>query len=73
MRYDSGVTSGSDIPLYYDPMIAKVIAWGRNRTEAIQRMKQALRQTIIIGKLQTNQRFLLQVNFSTDEISLTGL
>jgi acetyl/propionyl-CoA carboxylase alpha subunit len=46
--------------MYYDPMIAKVIAYGETRQHALQRMIQALRQTVIVG-LTTNQNFLIQV------------
>jgi len=41
-------------------MIAKIIAWGRDRSESLQRMRQALQQSVIIGPT-TNQLFLLQV------------
>lgn len=42
IRLDSGYTEGMEVPIYYDPMLAKLIAWGHDRTEAIQRMRQAL-------------------------------
>jgi acetyl/propionyl-CoA carboxylase alpha subunit len=60
VRYDSGVQSGTEISIYYDPMIVKVIAYGRDRAESLQKMRRALSQSIIIGPA-TNQLFLLQV------------
>ncbi len=60
VRYDSGVESGADVSVYYDPLLAKVIAWGATRAEAVRRMQQALAQTIVMG-IVTNQRFLAQV------------
>jgi len=38
-----------EIPSYYDPMISKLIVWGRDRAEAIERMKRALAEYIILG------------------------
>jgi acetyl-CoA carboxylase biotin carboxylase subunit len=42
IRVDGGYTAGMAIPVYYDPMIAKLITHGNNRTEAIQKMKAAI-------------------------------
>jgi len=60
MRYDTGIRSGSEIGIHYDPMIAKVIAHGENREQAIRRMQYALKRLVCLG-LTTNQEFLLQV------------
>lgn len=49
VRVDSGVFSSYTIPPFYDPMIAKLIVWGRNRTEAVERMKRALYEYVITG------------------------
>jgi acetyl-CoA carboxylase biotin carboxylase subunit len=49
IRVDSALFSGCSIPEYYDSMIAKLASWGRNRTEAINRMKAALEEIEIIG------------------------
>ncbi|HAR95859.1 MAG TPA: acetyl-CoA carboxylase biotin carboxylase subunit [Deltaproteobacteria bacterium] len=49
VRVDSGVYSSYTIPPFYDPMIAKLIVWGRNRTETIERMKRALYEYVITG------------------------
>lgn len=49
IRIDSAAYSGYSIPPFYDSMISKVIAWGRDRTEAIERMKRALSEFEIKG------------------------
>ncbi len=49
VRVDSGVVVGSEIPIYYDPMIAKLVVWGKDRTEAIDRMKRALEEYRVSG------------------------
>lgn len=49
VRVDSGVYAGYDVPIYYDPMIAKLICWGRDRQEAISRMIRALREYRVRG------------------------
>jgi len=49
IRIDRGIDVMSDVPIYYDPMLAKVIAWGINREEAIVRMKRALSEYQICG------------------------
>lgn len=60
MRYDTGVVSGSAIDVFYDPMIAKVIAKGPNRVEALRIMANALHKTVLTG-LTTNKGFLITV------------
>jgi 3-methylcrotonyl-CoA carboxylase alpha subunit len=60
MRIDSGVRAGDRISTYYDPMIAKVIAWGADRVTAAQRLRRALQETEIAG-LATNTGFLVEV------------
>jgi len=57
VRIDTGVTAGSDVTPYYDPMIAKVIAHGKDRAEALERLTAALEQTRIAGP-RTNLAFL---------------
>ena len=56
VRVDSGVYQGFTIPSAYDPMISKLIIWGRNRNEAIVRMKRALWEYQISG-IRTNIPF----------------
>lgn len=49
IRIDSAVFPGSEISIYYDPMIAKLLVWGRTRQEMIERMRRALREFRIDG------------------------
>ena len=56
VRNDCGVYEGAEVPIYYDPMIAKLIIWGENRIEAILRMRRALREYQIRG-IKTNIPF----------------
>jgi len=49
IRDDSGVEAGAEIPIYYDPLISKLVAWGADRREAIDRMQRALREYDILG------------------------
>jgi len=49
IRVDDGFEPGMDVPIYYDPMIAKLIAYGANRTEAIERMLRAIAEYQITG------------------------
>ncbi len=57
IRVDAGVQEGDEIGGRFDPMLAKVIAHGRDRTEALERLTAALDATVIVG-LTTNLRFL---------------
>lgn len=56
VRVDSGVYTRYTIPTIYDPMISKLIVWGRDRTEVIARMRRALYEYIILG-VKTNIPF----------------
>jgi acetyl-CoA carboxylase biotin carboxylase subunit len=56
LRNDCGVYEGAEVPIYYDPMIAKLITWGENRVEAILRMRRALREYQVRG-IKTNIAF----------------
>jgi 3-methylcrotonyl-CoA carboxylase alpha subunit len=53
LRVDTGVRSGDDISLFYDPMIAKITVRGTDRTEAIMHLRSALAETAVFG-LVTN-------------------
>ncbi|HZS79583.1 MAG TPA: acetyl-CoA carboxylase biotin carboxylase subunit [Ktedonobacteraceae bacterium] len=57
IRLDSGIESGDEITQYYDPMIAKLIVSGENRTAAIKRLQAALEQQVILG-VKTNASLL---------------
>ncbi|MCK4427235.1 MAG: acetyl-CoA carboxylase biotin carboxylase subunit, partial [candidate division Zixibacteria bacterium] len=53
VRVDSGLSEGLEISLYYDPLIAKLLTWGNDRNEAIERMKRALSEYRISGVATT--------------------
>jgi 3-methylcrotonyl-CoA carboxylase alpha subunit len=57
VRVDTGVRGGDNISQYYDPMIAKLIAWGQDRGEALRRLDAALRDYQVVG-VKTNIAFL---------------
>ena len=57
LRVDCGVSQGYEVSMFYDPMIAKVIAWGRDREQARTRLSGALQQTAVKG-ITTNTVFL---------------
>jgi pyruvate carboxylase subunit A len=66
VRIDSGVYTNYTIPPFYDSMIAKLISYGRNRNEAIARMKRALNEYIILGVKTTipfHQSIMKNKNF----------
>jgi acetyl-CoA carboxylase, biotin carboxylase subunit len=60
IRDDSGVFEGYEIPIYYDPLISKLSAWGETRDLAIARMIRALSEYRISG-VKTNIAFLRQI------------
>src|SRR6185295_6918283 len=49
VRVDDGFEEGMDIPIYYDPMIAKLVVHGKDRTEAIEKMLRAINDYKIVG------------------------
>ena len=49
VRVDSGVVEGMEVPIHYDPMIAKLVVWGADRDEAIDRCRRALKHYQIVG------------------------
>jgi acetyl-CoA carboxylase biotin carboxylase subunit len=53
VRVDDGYEEGMPIPIYYDPMIAKLVTHGRDRTDAIQKMKTAIKEYLIEGVATT--------------------
>ncbi|GGE46518.1 3-methylcrotonyl-CoA carboxylase subunit alpha [Agaricicola taiwanensis] len=57
IRIDSGVSEGDTVSPFYDPMIAKVIAQGETREEALERLQAALQATLVAGP-RTNVAFL---------------
>jgi acetyl-CoA carboxylase biotin carboxylase subunit len=60
VRWDGGVETGSQVTLYYDPMLAKLIVWGESRAAAIQRMHRALMELTIEG-VETSRDFHLRM------------
>jgi len=60
VRTDSGLYSGIEVSMYYDPILSKLIVWGQDRNDAIQRMKNALENYIILG-IKTQIPFLKAV------------
>jgi len=49
IRVDSGVYAGWEVPIHYDPLLLKLIAWGSTRQHAIERLRWALEETLIAG------------------------
>jgi acetyl-CoA carboxylase, biotin carboxylase subunit len=60
VRWDGGIQEGSDVSLFYDPMLAKLIVHGDNRAAAIERMSRALRELTIVG-IESSVPFHLRV------------
>ncbi|GGC58318.1 acetyl/propionyl/methylcrotonyl-CoA carboxylase subunit alpha [Marinobacter halophilus] len=60
LRFDTGVRSGDVVSPHYDPMLAKVIAWGENRDQARRRLIRALEDTTVFG-VTTNRHFLSRI------------
>jgi acetyl/propionyl-CoA carboxylase alpha subunit len=60
IRVDSGLAEGMDVPVHYDPLLAKIIAWGSDRRAATRRLRAALADFAVLGVV-TNIDFLLDV------------
>jgi len=60
IRIDSGVEAGSEVTPFYDPMIAKIIAHGADRAQALDRLGQTLENTVVAGP-RTNAAFLAAI------------
>ncbi len=60
VRVDGSIYEGFEVPLYYDPLIAKLIVWGKDRTEALERSRRALQEFKITG-VKNNLRFLERI------------
>ncbi|HUO15261.1 MAG TPA: carboxyl transferase domain-containing protein [Verrucomicrobiae bacterium] len=56
VRVDTGVAEGDGIPSEFDSMIAKIIAYGRNRKEALSRLQRALRESVVVIKGGTSNK-----------------
>ncbi|MEZ5729393.1 MAG: acetyl/propionyl/methylcrotonyl-CoA carboxylase subunit alpha [Burkholderiaceae bacterium] len=68
VRIDAGVREGDTITPYYDPMIAKLIVWGEDRSQAIARMAQALAEFEVVGPA-TNVDFLRRLMENPDFVA----
>jgi len=67
VRTDGYVYEGYEIPIFYDPMISKLIVWGKTRDEAIRRMRRALYEYKITG-VKTSIKFLERIMNTPDFI-----
>ncbi len=65
VRVDGSIYEGFEIPLYYDPLIAKLIVWGKDRKEALERSRRALQEFKITG-VKNNLRFLERIMHAND-------
>jgi acetyl/propionyl-CoA carboxylase alpha subunit/acetyl-CoA carboxylase carboxyltransferase component len=62
IRVDTGIASGDVIPPGYDSMVAKIVAWGQDRPEALSRLRCAVRETtVVLRGGTTNKSFLLDL------------
>ncbi|MFN8373283.1 MAG: biotin carboxylase N-terminal domain-containing protein [Anaerolineae bacterium] len=68
IRVDAGIRSGDAVSTYYDPMVAKVIAWGESRSDAIRRLDLALSQLQFLG-LKNNIAYLRRVLLHPDHLA----
>ena len=49
LRLDSGVAQGQEVSVYYDPMLAKLVAWAPDRARGLKRMEEALSRFLVLG------------------------
>jgi acetyl-CoA carboxylase biotin carboxylase subunit len=68
IRDDSGTEAGADVPIFYDPMISKLIAWGEDRTQEIARMRRALREYDVLG-IKTSLPFFRWMLYQPDFVA----
>ncbi|XP_050673326.1 methylcrotonoyl-CoA carboxylase subunit alpha, mitochondrial [Leptidea sinapis] len=61
VRVETGVREGQDVSVHYDPMIAKLVVWGSDRTEALAKTRMKLSEYQVAG-LETNINFLLRLS-----------
>jgi acetyl-CoA carboxylase biotin carboxylase subunit len=58
VRDDGGTAAGLDVPIFYDPMISKLVAWAEDRPSALARMRRALAEYLVVGVKTTVPFFL---------------
>jgi len=68
IRVDTGLTGAVEIKSFFDPMISKLIVWNENRELAIQDLKKALQEYLVLG-ISTNIPFMLQILHETDYLN----
>ncbi len=68
IRVDAGICEGESVTMFYDPMIAKVIGWGRTREEAAAILAGALAETEVAG-VRTNAAFLIRALVEPDFVA----
>lgn len=68
VRVDSGLSGGTEVGTAYDPMLAKVIAYGPDRPTALRRLRAALAETVVLG-VDTNIGFLRRLLAHPDVVS----
>ena len=76
IRVDSGVFEGVEVTPHYDPILAKIVAWGATRDEAIARMRRALDETIVQGvrtNVELHRRILAHPDFVAGRIDTAFL
>ena len=60
VRFDHGIYSGFDVPVFYDPILGKLVVWAQDRQASCARMIRALQETVVLG-IKTPIEFLLDV------------
>jgi len=60
IRVDAGIQTGQEISPFYDPLVAKIIAWGASREAARKRLLRALRETVLFG-VASNRDYLIRI------------
>ena len=68
VRVDAGIQTGDEVTSFYDPMLAKVCAWGESRTEALRRLDRALGQTVLLG-VRNNIDYLRRIVLHPDHVA----
>ncbi|CAH0600281.1 unnamed protein product [Chrysodeixis includens] len=68
VRVETGVREGQEVSVHYDPMIAKLVVWGRDRSEALAKTRAKLSEYQVAG-LETNVNFLLRLSGASAFVS----
>jgi acetyl-CoA carboxylase biotin carboxylase subunit len=76
VRIDAGVYEGAEVPIHYDPMLAKLIVWGADRAQAIERLRRALDELRVEGvatSIPLFQALLADLDFLTGDLDIAML